>query len=214
MRLCTLPADGDVHVWLAGLDRDAKGLEELLTADERQRAARFHLDVHRRRFVVGRGLLRVILCAYLNEAPEALPFSSGPRGKPALQSSYENHPVRFNATRSGDVALYAIALEREVGVDVEVLRDGLDILGIARRALPVETARAVERTDAAERQRAFFDAWVRHEARQKCLGLGLVDDAGGSPSDVSVAGLDLGPSCAGAVAVEGPFEGVLLRTWL
>jgi len=58
----------DVWVWSAALDQPAEVVQHLhgwLAADERSRADRFHFDRDRRRFIVGRGVLRSILGGYL-----------------------------------------------------------------------------------------------------------------------------------------------------
>jgi 4'-phosphopantetheinyl transferase len=120
--------------------------------------------------------------------------------------------LRFNASQSAGLALVGVALGREVGVDVERLRGDLDVLGVARRALEPDVVRALEETPADHRGRRFFDAWTRHEARQKCSGVGIGDGVLGE-APISLMGLALGDAWAGAVAVEGPLESMLLRTW-
>jgi phosphopantetheinyl transferase len=59
----------DAHVWRASLDQPAKvitKLAPLLSQDEYQRAMRYHRPVDRDRFIVGRGILRKIISAYLS----------------------------------------------------------------------------------------------------------------------------------------------------
>src|SRR5262249_3681140 len=77
----------EVHVWRAPLDPVASCLERLqysLSADELQRAARFHFPRDRRRFTVARGVLREILSRYLGVPSAALKFRYSAYGKPAL----------------------------------------------------------------------------------------------------------------------------------
>ena len=93
----TLSRD-DVHVWRAALDVPAGSLRRLqqsLSADERERAARFHAEKDRRHFVAGRGMLRAILARYQGCAPHQLRFRYGEQGKPFLEGVHRE-PLRFN----------------------------------------------------------------------------------------------------------------------
>ena len=62
--------------------------------------------------------------------PEELRFSYGAYGKPALASE---HSLRFNMSHSHEVALFAVALDAELGVDVEHIRADFASEDIARR---------------------------------------------------------------------------------
>ena len=111
-----------VHVWRVGLEPSA-GLQETflrtLNDDERARADRFHFDQHRRRFVLARGFLRALLGRYLGIGPEEVRFVYGPNGKPSLADEHGASDLRFNASHSHELAVYAFAQEREIGIDVE-----------------------------------------------------------------------------------------------
>ena len=170
----TLTADG-IHLWLADLDRLPKSLAQLaatLTADERERAARFHFPAHRDRFVVGRGLLRTLLGAYLNRPAMALCFACGPRGKPLLAGEDADAGLHFNLSHSGERALYAIA-RREVGVDLECLNRVVNDAAVAERVCTPREWAAFQALPAERFREAFFSCWTRKEAIAKALGDGL-----------------------------------------
>src|SRR5689334_9807148 len=79
--------ENQVHVWRAALERSQARwgmLQNTLSPDELERAARFHFDKDRRHFVSGRGILRTILGSYLKVAPHSLRFSYTTYGKPFL----------------------------------------------------------------------------------------------------------------------------------
>lgn len=79
----------DVHVWQARLDvapTQVKLFAQTLSADEHQRARRFKFEVHRDRFIVGRGILRSLLSHYLCCSPQGLTFGYELHGKPMLLS--------------------------------------------------------------------------------------------------------------------------------
>jgi 4'-phosphopantetheinyl transferase len=123
--------------------------------------------------------------------------------------------VRFNLSHSGDVALYAFALGREIGVDVELLRRPLgDVAQLAARVLgdaEAERLRAIEAPDVRERE--FLRVWTRHEAATKCRGTGIGAAQAAAPDapPLWIVDLDPGPRGAAALALDGP--SCELRRW-
>ena len=88
-------ADGEVHVWRAGLRQDEAAqlkLWETLSADERERAHRFHFRRDQEHFVAARGALRNILGRYTGVSPRLLRFSYDGYGKPALSGETDCGP--------------------------------------------------------------------------------------------------------------------------
>ena len=97
----------------------------VLSEAERARASRFVRPRDGRRFAVCRGSLRLILGQLTNASPQAVAFRFGPGGKPELAGPWppgDAPLLRFNVTHSDDLALIAVSLDRELGVDLERLR--------------------------------------------------------------------------------------------
>jgi 4'-phosphopantetheinyl transferase len=164
----------EVHVWRVSLERDASAVESLrgtLTPDERQRAQRFHFEHDRLRYVVARGVLRDILGRYLRRPPALIRFAYNEYGKPALAE--DEGGLRFNVSHSKDAALYAFTRGREVGVDIESLRDDFASLEIAERFFSRLEMDALGSLPTHLRTQAFFNCWTRKEAYIKALGEGL-----------------------------------------
>lgn len=171
-----------VDVWQGSLARDAAefaALARLLDPAERERAARFVFPCHRARFIAGRGLLRLVLSRYLGPSPESLVFEYGNHGKPALRSicAPPSPPLSFNLSHSDDLLVIAVANGRQVGVDIERVREsdeeGLDTAEIAERFFSSLERRALAQLAPADRRRGFFSCWTRKEAFIKALGRGL-----------------------------------------
>ena len=221
-------ATGEVHVWRLALDQPESVLTEFrrtLEADELERAGRFHFEKHRRHFVVGRGGLRHVLSRYLDVKPEELRFTYGAFGKPALVGD----ELRFNMSHSHGVALFAVAADRELGVDVEHMRADFASEDIARRFFsPVEVA-AFGALQKEEQVAAFFRCWTRKEAYIKAIGRGLSEPldafdvtlapgeaatllraSGQDVSRWSLFDLDVGEGYAGALLVEAPVSRLTL----
>ena len=196
---------GEVHVWRASLQREARDvatLDALLSRDERARADRFHFPRHRDLFIAGRGLLRQLLGRYLGLPPQSLRFAYGPQGKPALRPE-GGGPLHFSLSHSGGQALYAVARDAPVGIDLERIRPGLDFDGIARRFLPAEAIRALAEAPASRKAAVFFASWTRMESLAKAAGTGLGDlpgagePAGGPTAAGDPVGTGLSPRAAG-----------------
>jgi len=145
----------------------------LLCAAERQRAGRFAFERDRRRYIAARAHLRRLLGERLGEAPEAIEFVYGRRGKPALAPRLAASRLRFNLAHCGDVAVYAFAQGREIGVDVEEVRALHDADHVAARFFSPRENQDYQALGAAQRAQGFFNCWTRKEAFIKALGGGL-----------------------------------------
>jgi 4'-phosphopantetheinyl transferase len=158
-----------VMITLHAVPLDGAPDPALLAPDERERAARFVHDVHRRRFIVARAALRRILGAHLGVAPATLRFTEGAHGKPALDGT----GLEFNLSHSHELALVAVTRDAPVGVDVEHLRPVADALGIARSHFAPSERAALAAAPADARDLVFLRGWTRKEAFIKAIGEGL-----------------------------------------
>jgi 4'-phosphopantetheinyl transferase len=170
------PAVGEVRLWQAPLDDPPRPLAllwETLSADERARANRFRLERDRRRFAACRGLLRALLAPLVGQGPDALRFTYGARGKPALAGQEAADGLRFNVSHSDGVALYAVTRGRELGVDLEHVRPVQYVERIAERFFSTPERDALSGLPADLRLDGFFTCWTRKEAYVKARGEGL-----------------------------------------
>lgn len=191
-------AAGEVHVWCAAINVDEQAAADLLVTlskDEEQRAAHYLLDRSRRRFIACRAAQRMILARYLTsdvgwasarhenlgglkptlrDLARELVFDYSPLGKPTLAAGSDpSGRLKFNVSNSGDMAIIAVALDRELGADVERIRDNLDHHGLAQRYFASEERDKLRRLPEGERLAGFFDCWTRKEAFLKAIGKGL-----------------------------------------
>ena len=169
-------APDQIHVWRVPLnqkpDRIAE-LKEVLSPDELARAERFHFEKHRNQFIESRSALRLLLSQYLNISPKELTFSFGAHGKPALANELSNSALRFNLSRRDGLALIAVTRNREIGVDVELVRADLPVFEIAEVSFS-ESELATLRSLPENLQTAgFYNCWTRKEAYIKARGEGL-----------------------------------------
>lgn len=165
-----------VRVWEFDLDvpeGEIAGLARVLCDDERERASRLVVPEARARFTAGRGRLRSILGEILGAAPERVGFVYGIRGKPALAPPWDASGIRFSLSHSAGKALLAVTERREIGCDLEALREVRYGPAVARRFFSEEENEALARYGGAAWVDAFFRCWTRKEAFIKALGAGL-----------------------------------------
>lgn len=145
------------------------GFERFLSSDERLRAERFRFTKDRDRFVMARAILRLLLGRYLEADPHEIRLAYTAYGKPYLP----DNTLKFNVSHSGDMAVFAFALHAEVGIDVEKVKDDLDVMELARNFFSDTEINAMERAPQSQRTRSFYRCWTRKEAFIKAEGSGL-----------------------------------------
>ena len=181
MRFCLNPEvwhmglePGEVHLWSVALNpsiNESSRLWPVLSPSERSRATSFRFNADRWNFVVTRGLLRVLLAAYMRAKPEELQFSYNPYGKPSLVGS-EEMPA-FSVAHSEGEALYAISAEGVIGVDIERVRALDDLMQIARMQFTAEEFLQLAAMPEQLRSHWFFRYWTLKEAVVKATGEGV-----------------------------------------
>ena len=169
-----LPRD-EVHVWCASLEQSTSQVQQLaktLSPDEKLKADRFHFEQHRQRFIISRGVLRTILGWYTGIEPSQLQFCYGPYGKPALAIDTAS-TLHFNLSHSDGVALYTLAYDRQLGIDIERLRPVSEIEQIAKRFFATREYEELRTFPLEQQREAFFRYWTLKEAYIKATGRGL-----------------------------------------
>lgn len=151
----------------------------ILDADELARARRIVSPTQRALYLGGRAGMRRLLCAYSGLGNAELRFGRGPRGKPKLLNRLPGRPgeLSFNYSLSGGRAVYAVAWNRQVGVDLETWPRAINAEGLAKRVLSAaefRAWRALSATATADgRAAAMLAIWTRKEAYGKALGVGI-----------------------------------------
>jgi 4'-phosphopantetheinyl transferase len=200
------PSVDEVHVWRSDLHPGVSCAEKLLLtlcAEEQRRAERFRFPKDKEAFIAARGALRAILGSYLNVPPAEVQFCYSPYGKLSLSPEQRGaSDLRFNLSHSGGLALYAITAGRDVGIDIECMRDQLADLQIARRFFSSQETAMLASLPEHSRRVAFFNCWTRKEAYIKAKGEGL-----SLPLDQFVVSLVPGVAAA-LLSAEGDSEEV------
>jgi 4'-phosphopantetheinyl transferase len=141
----------------------------LLSLEERRRADRYLFARDRNMFIAGRAMLRELLGKRLDADPASLRLAHGRHGKPSVADS----DLHFNMSRSQDLAVFAFAAGREIGVDVETIRFMCDADDIVARFFSRFENEEYRHLDPHEKPEGFFNCWTRKEAFVKAAGDGL-----------------------------------------
>ncbi len=142
-----------------------------LTDEERERQRAFVFERNRREFLATRALIRTALSRVEPAPPQSWRFVRNEYGRPALDPprglcfNLSNHPT-----------LVACALRRgslEVGVDVEPLARGSDVLEIAATVFSDRELSDLRALPAAQQPERAISLWTLKEAYIKARGMGL-----------------------------------------
>jgi 4'-phosphopantetheinyl transferase len=168
----------EVHVWYVFSDRVTEpGLLQrfagTLGLDEAARRDRFVFDRDRHQFLVTHGVLRTLVSDYLGTSPSDCSFTTNRYGRPSLTNLPAGIALDFNLSHTSGLIAFALAIEREIGIDVEDIERGRVDDGLPDRFFSPAEAAALAALPSSERHSRFFDYWTLKEAYIKARGMGL-----------------------------------------
>lgn len=215
----------EIHVWRVEATDQIDDWVARLSQAEQDRAAKFRFAKDRRLFVTAHAALRSILAQYLSVSPLGIEFIIGGQGKPRLTPTCGTN-IHFNLSHSSDRAVIAVA-SREVGVDVECIKDHFAFEEVAENFFTGREVAALRSLPSHLQRQAFYQCWTCKEAFLKAKGTGLsgeldevqiIFDGPCARIDANVAGwslkeIDAGAGHAAAVVSEGGPAEVRLYQW-
>ncbi len=103
----------------------------------------------------------------------ALNFPMRQHGKPFLSGANSLSGLCFNLSHSANLVVYAIARERNLGIDVEHVRHDSAGDDIALRYFSALEVNDLKTLPPGKKVEGFFNCWTRKEAYLKATGMGL-----------------------------------------
>ncbi len=222
-----------VHIWKSSLiiaDDEYQAFWRILDLAERTRAVQFRARLQQRRFVACRAQLRCLLARYLRMSPTAIQFTRGTHGKPRLSDTEPDQGLVFNVSDSGDHALYALAYNRMLGVDLQIWRGLNNLDGLVERCFAAPEKAYWQSVPDSERRALFFSFWTLKEAFVKAIGIGIpfglsrcmvrpgenprllaIPMCCGAANDWMLKNLELGTGLSGALAVKPRTPRIVFR---
>jgi 4'-phosphopantetheinyl transferase len=166
----------ELHVWriyLPNLGPKSRELRTLLSEEEKARGDRYIRSADGAKFANSRAALRLILAGYLDVKANRVVINVGRFGKPYVPKSMNNNDLMFNLSHSGELCLVAVGYGREIGVDVEKIREDVAVEDLATRYFAPEEIAELHALPHALRRLGFFLCWTRKEAYVKAKAAGL-----------------------------------------
>lgn len=170
--ITSLPDKGIVDIWqvpLTSLPTDKLSLIETLDTDERHRHERFHKKL-KQSYLISHVACRQILAQYLNISAKEIQYKKNPYGKPLLD---HDTSIRFNMSHSNTLAIVAVSIHNDLGVDLEFSDKKTAWKKIAKRFFHPTEIKHMLKQGEDEQKKTFFQIWTRKEAYIKALGTGF-----------------------------------------
>lgn len=198
---------GEVHIWRAHLPQQNDGMPELrslLSEEESRRATQFRFPEDSHRYVFAHGVLRDILLRYRTIVNTPLTILPGSKGRPEIFQESSASRLKFNLSHSHSLVLVAVALNWQIGVDIEHLSQGADWQTIAKHCFSASECRELFAAPEPERIKIFLTQWTRKEAYVKARGEGL---------SMPLASFSILPSPDGTLKVDDSSEPTATSAW-
>ncbi|MEM6415102.1 MAG: 4'-phosphopantetheinyl transferase superfamily protein [Pseudomonadota bacterium] len=172
--------NAEIDLWKIDLDVPSKSGLSKISDGDLVRAKSLRLEQDRRRFLNGRQIFHQILDLY---AEHSLGFHLyyDEFNRPLVS----NNELSVSFSRSGGMAIAAIARGGSLGVDVERLKPLPDLNVAANSVMASEEYRSLNRSSGINKLAKFYIAWTAKEAFLKATGQGLIDDLTSISIDLS-----------------------------
>jgi len=170
-------SESEVHLWksrITDYETDAELFYSgSLPSDEKEKADNIPSRENRKAYIISRGILRTVLSEYLKAMPVDIVLEYNEHGKPSIADRLNPQNVKFNLSHSNELILYAVAKNKEVGIDVEYMRDIDRAERIIERFFSPEQKDFYNSQSESMKKTAFFRLWTRREAYGKAMGRGF-----------------------------------------
>lgn len=163
-----------ISLWKADINSknfDLNVIDHFLNEKESNRALSYRYDHDRRRFIISRGVIKVLLSNYTQQNIKDILLVQGINKRPLLLNA-NGFDIDFNITHSEDLILFAIS-NNKVGVDVEFINPDFNYNDILHACFTEEEKDWV--CSSPNPRQTFYFLWTRKEALLKATGKGISD---------------------------------------
>ncbi|MEP0859815.1 MAG: 4'-phosphopantetheinyl transferase superfamily protein [Ignavibacterium sp.] len=171
--------NSEIHIHLINISKlrnDIQKINGILSDEEKEKSGKYKFARDRERAIVTYFFRRKILSEYTGLSPENLYFKVGKSGKPYIENQKLSY-LKFNYSHSGDLIVYALNRDAEIGVDIELVKEIPDLNSLVKNYFSDNEQKAFLSLNTPRDKIIFFyKIWTRKEAFFKALGTGLNDD--------------------------------------
>jgi 4'-phosphopantetheinyl transferase len=168
--------EDDIHIWLISfniIQEQTIFFKKLLSQDELSRAGRFHFEIGAKKYISGRGMLRLLLANYLSVLPASISFIYNAFGKPELEKNKNSMLLNFNLSHAGSYLIIGLSNIVNIGIDIEIFEQKTDLIDIAKKFFSDNEYIRINSLPEEKQVEAFYSCWTRKEAFIKAVGEGL-----------------------------------------
>lgn len=178
-----MKSGGFLEVWITDLEAMGpipRTLLNLLEEGEEEKAKRMRIGKDRKRYLVGRILLRLALSHLAGGDPRSWRFITGKTGKVKLAHLPGTALIDFNISHSENAVAIALSSSGQVGVDVEIekeqVREGNIIDATPFIAFSKREREFLATQPQDVRWKEMLRLWTIKEAYAKLIGAGADQD--------------------------------------
>ena len=214
-----------IKIWFADLSKaDYARCWSFLSLDEKRRAQSLKVVKIRQRFVISRAILRQLLADYMAVSTgKTIELLQGRFGKPYVVQNSDDEYVAFNLSHTEDQLVIALGCQRQIGVDIEVCRERINLNALAERCFAKTELLSWQQLKPDDQKVMFYRLWTRKESFVKAVGRGIslglkdcemslqkpikvlsVPHGCGQPSDWQVTDLKVSSGLSAALTTDGP----------
>ena len=166
-----------LDLWLAipdrvSLTRLQERFLQLLSSKERQQHQELIREPDRQLYLLSHSMLRIALSHRTARPVAEWVFEQEPAGKPHIADDTPGNP-EFSLSHTAGLTVCALSQDGSVGVDVEPIVRGADVLEIASTKFTDPERRYLEGLPGRKREEAAVWMWTAKEATLKATGQGL-----------------------------------------
>ena len=177
--------DNEIHIWSAILDQPdtiVDGYYSILSDNEQRKVNKYKSKKLRNEQIMSMGLLRVLIAKYTNYSLNEINFLYNEFGKPFLSPDSKGNKLSFNLSHSGNIAVFVFSRNREVGIDVEKIKELTDMEGVVDLCFSESEKKWFNNLPPYKKEEMFYKIWTDKEAYIKAIGKGLSF----SPNNISL----------------------------
>lgn len=165
----------DLFVWILNInsfpENELQRLFNFLSLEEKNKANNYHFEIDRKRYILGRAVLKTLISKYTNRDVHSIHFGYNASKKPFLIPN--NNKLQFNLSHSGELIAIAFRFDDiKIGIDIEMIDPTYDYNLILRDYFTENEKALISEFG----YPAFFKIWTRKEALFKAQGIGLTDE--------------------------------------
>ena len=163
-----------VHIWQFFHNQNSQKepwifYPTILDKEELKRAKNYIYQKDRTRFIKDRRNLKKILSQYINCNPSDVKILYQQNGKPHITDD----KIEFNVSHSGDLSVYAFSTGRKIGIDIEEIREIINIDLIMKYFYTKKESDQINGKKGLQRMNEFLKIWTQKEAVVKMFEMGI-----------------------------------------